>query len=255
MGVLDAFSLTGKAALVTGGARGIGRRLALALADAGASVAVIDLNVDGARATAEEVRKHGQGALSFGTDVRDIDAVEGVVAQIVEEWGALDIALNNAGIGHPTPAENIPEDEWDTMLDVNLKAVFFCCRAEARVMLPRESGSIINTASMSGTIVNRPQRHAHYNASKAGVVQLSKSCAAEWAPRGVRVNCLSPGHLHTPMTRELFSVIGPELESNTPMGRIGTPDDLVGAVIFLASDASRYVTGLDLIVDGGYTLW
>ena len=255
MGVLDAFSLADRTALVTGGARGIGRRLALALADAGASVAIIDLNADGARATAEEVRNHGQRALSFGTDVRDIDGVEGIVAQIVEEWGTLDIALNNAGIGHPTPAENIPEDEWDTMLDVNLKAVFFCCRAEARVMLPRERGSIINTASMSGTIVNRPQQHAHYNASKAGVVQLSKSCAAEWAPRGVRVNCLSPGHLHTPMTRKLFSRIGPELESNTPMGRIGTPDDLVGAVIFLASDASRYVTGLDLIVDGGYTLW
>lgn len=255
MSVLNAFSLTGRTALVTGGARGVGKHLALALADAGASVAIIDLNAEGAHSTAEEVRKHGRPALSFGIDVTNIDGIEEVITQIVDQWGGLDIALNNAGIAHPTPAEEIAEGEWDAILDVNLKAVFFCCRAEARVMLPRASGSIINTASMSGTIVNRPQRHAHYNASKAGVVQLSKTCAAEWASRGVRVNCLSPGHLHTPMTKKLFSVIGPELELNTPMGRIGTPNDLVGAVIFLASDASQYVTGLDLIVDGGYTLW
>jgi NAD(P)-dependent dehydrogenase (short-subunit alcohol dehydrogenase family) len=255
MSTLERFSLTGKTALVTGAARGIGKALAVALAEAGADVVVIDIDEPGANSTASEIEGTGRRAMAAKVDVTDVNAVDRAIHSIIQKWGKLDIAVNNAGIATVTPAEDIPEDEWDRIMAVNLKAVFFCCRAEARVMLPSKTGSIINIASMSASIVNRPQTHAHYNASKSGVVQMSRTCAAEWAARGLRVNCLSPGHMVTPMTDRLFGEIGRQLNSNTPMGRIGTPDDLVGAVIFLASDASRYVTGLDLIVDGGYTLW
>jgi NAD(P)-dependent dehydrogenase (short-subunit alcohol dehydrogenase family) len=178
-----------------------------------------------------------------------------MVDQVTSKWGPLNIAVNNAGIAIRSPAESIPDDDWDAVLNVNLKAVYLCCRAEAQVMLEQKSGSIINLVSMSAQVANRPQLHAHYNASKAGALQLTRSCAAEWANRGVRINSISPGHMLTPMTENCTEEEKAQWIANTPMGRNGEPSDLQGAVVFLASDAASYITGHDLVVDGGYTLW
>ena len=255
MSILDRFSLKGRTALVTGAARGIGRAYAQALAEAGADVAFVDLDGPGAQTAAQEVAALGVRTLALQTDVTDRRQVQEMVSAVVAAWGVLDIGVNNAGIARGGKAEELSEEAWDAVLDVNLKSVFLCCQAEAQVMLPRGYGKIINTASMSANIVNRPQNQANYNAAKAGVVHLSRSCAAEWAARGVRVNCISPGHTITPMTQGTPQEMRREWVSNTPMGRLGDPADLQGAVVYLASEASDYVTGLDLIVDGGYVLW
>jgi len=255
MGILDRFSLQGRTALVTGAGRGIGYALAQALAEAGADVACVDLDGDSAQRAAQEFAKLGVRTLGIQTDVTRKAEVAAMVAAIVERWGRLDIGVNNAGIARGGPAEELSEEDWDAVLEVNLKAVFLCCQAEARVMLPQGYGKIINTASMSATIVNRPQCQANYNAAKAGVVQLTRSCAAEWAARGVRVNCISPGHTITPMTQGMPEHVRAIWRANTPMGRLGDPSDLQGAVVYLASEASDYVTGHDLIIDGGYVLW
>ena len=255
MAILDRFSLRGRTALVTGAGRGIGHAYAKALAEAGADVACVDSTPTTARPPRPRSPSLGVRSLAIECDVTKQAQVQAMVRRVVDAWGRLDIAVNNAGIARGAPAEEMAEADWDAVVDVNLKSVFLCCQAEARVMLPRGYGKIVNTASMSGTIVNRPQQQANYNAAKAGVVHLTKSCAAEWASRGVRVNCIRPGHSITPMT----AFASPEWKatwvSNTPMGRLGVPEDHVGALVFLASDASAYATGLDLIVDGGYVLW
>ncbi|HHX45396.1 MAG TPA: SDR family oxidoreductase [Chloroflexi bacterium] len=255
MGVLDRFSLQGRTALVTGAGRGIGYALAQALAEAGADVACVDIDGDSARRAAEELARQGVRTLGLQADVTRKDEVIAAVSTVVNAWGRLDIGVNNAGIARGGKAEDLSEEAWDAVLEVNLKAVFLCCQAEAHVMLPQGYGKIINTASMSATIVNRPQCQANYNAAKAGVVQLTRSCAAEWASRGVRVNCISPGHTVTPMTANMGDDVRAIWLSNTPMGRLGDPSDLQGAVVYLASEASDYVTGHDLIIDGGYVLW
>jgi NAD(P)-dependent dehydrogenase (short-subunit alcohol dehydrogenase family) len=255
MGALDLFSLRGRTALVTGAGRGIGYAYAKALGEAGANVACVDLDPTTAQRTAAEIESLGVRSLAIECDVTKKAQVQAMVASVVEAFGQLDVAVNNAGIARGGPAEELSEESWDAVLDVNLKSVFLCCQAEARVMLPRGYGKIVNTASMSGTIVNRPQNQSNYNAAKAGVVHLTKSCAAEWASRGVRVNCISPGHTITPMTVRVSDEWKSIWRGNTPMGRLGDPADLVGALIYLASPASDYATGLDLIVDGGYTLW
>jgi len=255
MSILNRFSLIKRNALVTGAGQGIGRALAIALAEAGANVAVVDRNGNNAKQTAKEINALGVKALAIETDVTQTDQVNHMVKQVTSQWGQLHIAVNNAGIAIRSPAENIPDADWDAVLNVNLKAVYLCSRAEAQVMLQQQSGSIINIVSMSAQIANRPQLHAHYNASKAGALQLTKSCAAEWANRGVRVNSISPGHMLTPMTQNCTEEEKAQWISNTPMGRNGEPSDLQGAVVFLASDAASYITGHDLVVDGGYTLW
>lgn len=255
MGILEKFSLSGRTSLVTGAGRGIGQALAIALAEAGADVAIVDINPGSAQAVAQKIRALGVRSIAIEADVTSVEQVRRMVDTIVSTWGKLDIAVNNAGIARTASVEDMIEEAWDAVIDVNLKAVFLCCQAEGRVMLAQGAGSIINTASMSGSIVNRPQNQANYNAAKAGVVHLARSCAAEWASRGVRVNCISPGHTITPMTAHSSEERKAIWASNTPMGRLGDPTDLQGAVVFLASDASAYVTGHDLIVDGGYTLW
>ncbi len=256
MSILHKFSLAGKVALVTGGASGIGESFAFALAEAGAHVAVADVNHDRARHVAAQVCNAGVTSLSLEVNVTQVEQIEAMVTEVWQRWGRLDVAVNNAGVALRDRAEDMSEEHWDRTLDVDLKGVFFCCQAEARYMLRQGSGSIVNTASMSSQIVNRPQRHAPYNAAKAGVVQLTRTCAAEWADRGVRVNSISPGHTLSPMTaRNLSDAAAQMWISNTPMQRLGLPADLQGGLIFLASDASSYVTGHDLVIDGGYTLW
>ena len=255
MSILERFSLINQTALVTGGGRGIGATLARALAEAGADVAVADLDMATAEQTAESLLTLGVRTLATPVDVTNAAQVQQMVDTVVTAWGKLDVAVNCAGIANRSPAEDLTEEAWDAVVGVDLKGIYLCTRAAGQVMLAAGRGSIINIASMSGQIVNRPQLHSHYNAAKAGVIQYTRSCAAEWADRGVRVNSLSPGHTVTPMTKAALPEMGPVWISNTPMKRLGTPDDLQGATIFLASAASAYVTGHDLVVDGGYTLW
>ncbi|NLT73679.1 MAG: SDR family oxidoreductase [Chloroflexi bacterium] len=254
MGILDRFSLAGRTSLVTGAGQGIGHAYAMALAEAGADVAVVDINPETASVAAAEVAERGVRSLALTIDVRDSDQASAMVEAVVSAWGRLDIGVNNAGMGLWAPGEEMSDAQWRDVLSLNLDAVFYCCRAEGRVMLAQGYGKIINTASMSARIVNRPQKQVSYNASKAGVVHLTHSLATEWADRGVRVNCISPGYTRTSLVDQVSHLVPGWLE-DTPMGRMAETSDLQGALIYLASPASDFVTGHELVVDGGFTLW
>lgn len=254
--MLSKFSLQGKVAFVTGAGRGIGQAIAVAWAQAGADVACFDLDQSNATETAERVRELGREAVAVAGDVTDEASVADAVAQTVSELGGLHVALNNAGIAHQAPAEHLTAAEWRRMIDVNLTGVFLCAQAEARVMLGAEGGSIVNTASMSGSIANRGLTQAHYNSAKAGVMHLTKSLAVEWATRGIRVNSLSPGYTLTPMTeRAEVAPLRAHWEDQTPMARMVQLDELTGPATFLASEAASACTGIDLVVDGGFVCW
>jgi NAD(P)-dependent dehydrogenase (short-subunit alcohol dehydrogenase family) len=258
--ILERFGLAGRTALVTGAGQGIGRALAFALGEAGAAVAVADIVDAKAVAVAEELRAHGITALPIQADVTDPASVNGMIARVREAWGTLTIAVNNAGVSTWEDSEKLSDEQWRRVLDVNLNGVFWCCRAEAALMLDAGYGKIVNTASMSGSIVNRPQNQAAYNTSKAGVIHLTRSLAAEWADRGIRVNCISPGYTMTRLLAELIAT--PEGKDKLdrwidliPMRRLCAVTDLQGGVVYLASQASDMVTGHDLVIDGGYSCW
>jgi len=254
MAILDRFSLAGRTAMVTGGGQGIGRALAIALAEAGADVAILDLNPETAEQVADEIRALGRRSLAIRADVTKRDQVSSAVQSVIDAWGSLIVGVNNAGIGRWADAESMSESDWDAVIAVNLKGVFNCAQSEGRTMLAQGYGKIINTASMSATVVNRPQNQVAYNASKAGVVQLTRSLAAEWASRGVRVNSISPGYTRTALVDQVADLVPGWLE-DIPMGRMAEVTDLQGAVVYLASEASDYVTGHDLVIDGGFTIW
>lgn len=251
------FDLSGEVAFVTGAGSGIGQAIAIGLAEAGADVALFDRpGSAGIGDTAAAVEKAGRRAVVTAGDVADPAATVAAVAETERALGALSIAVNSAGIANAAPAEDLPLDQWQTMMNVNLTGVFLSCQAEGRAMLAHGRGAIVNIASMSGSIVNRGLTQAHYNASKAGVVHLSKSLAMEWVERGLRVNVISPGYTLTPMNlrpevaeqRKIF-------ERETPMKRMATPDEMVGPTVFLVSRAASFVTGVDLLVDGGFECW
>lgn len=251
------FDLSGQTALVTGAGSGIGQAVALGLAQAGARVACLDRRRDGGLdQTLALIAATGQPSLALSADVTDPDALARAVDQTQAALGPLTIAVNAAGIANAAPAEAMGLDQYQTMMDINLKGVFLSAQAQARAMLAQGRGSIINIASMSGSIVNRGLTQAHYNASKAGVIHLTKSLAMEWVGRGIRVNAISPGYTATPMNTRPEMVHQTRLfEEQTPMGRMASPQEMVGPVVFLASQAASYVTGVDLLVDGGFCCW
>jgi len=254
---MNLFDLSGETAFVTGAGSGIGQRLAVGLAEAGADVACLDLpGSAGLGATVERIGALGRRALRLEGDVTQAADLQRAVARCEAELGPLGVALNCAGIANATAAEDMPEAQWQRMLSVNLDGVFLSCQAQARVMLPRRRGAIVNIASMSGSIVNRGLLQAHYNSSKAAVIHLSKSLAMEWSDRGLRVNSISPGYTATPMnSRPEVAEQVRQFEADTPLGRMASVDELVGPAVFLASRAASFVTGVDLIVDGGFVCW
>ncbi|MDR1177024.1 MAG: glucose 1-dehydrogenase [Treponema sp.] len=258
--ILDRFKLEGKTALVTGGAQGIGQAYCFALGEAGAKVAVVDINLVTAEETAAALEKKGITAMALKTDVTSEADVEKMLKDISGTWGRLDIGVNNAGMGVWKDALTQDFAEWRKVLALNLDSVFLCARHEARIMEKAGYGKIINTASMSAHISNTPQNQAAYNASKAGVLHLTRSLAAEWAPKGIRVNSISPGYTKTALVENLLETpegktMLPRWLEKIPMGRMALTSDLQGAVVFLASPASDYMTGADLIIDGGYCCW
>ncbi|KAI8146210.1 hypothetical protein BJV82DRAFT_600913 [Fennellomyces sp. T-0311] len=262
--VVSQMSLRGKVAVVTGGARGLGFEMMLGLAEAGADVACIDLLAEtGAESIARIEAECKVKGSSWGCDVTNDEDVAMVFNQIAEHHGGLDILVTAAGINKTCPAVEYSAKDFRTIFDVNVNGTFFCAQAAARYMMQTgRRGSIITIASMSAHITNRPQPHAPYNATKAAVLQLTKSIACEWAPHNIRVTAISPGYFDTAMNRTILAQQGEEgvkmrkiWETETPAGRLGTPHELKGAVVFLASDAASFVTGSELVVDGGYTAW
>ncbi|XP_041743754.1 uncharacterized protein zgc:113054 isoform X1 [Coregonus clupeaformis] len=254
--ILDRMRLDGRVAYVTGAGQGIGRAFAHALGEAGAKVAVVDLEQGKAEGVAEELTLKGINCIAITADISKSVDVERMIDSIVSKWGAIQIACNNAGINMNSASEDTSLEEWDQTFDVNLRGTFMCCQAAGRVMLKQGYGKIINTASMASLIVPHPQKQLAYNTSKAGVVKLTQTLGTEWIDRGVRVNCISPGIVDTPLIHsESLRPLVKRWLSDIPAGRLALVTDLQAAVVYLASDASDYMTGHNLVIDGGQSLW
>ena len=252
MDVSEKIRLDGKKAFITGGARGIGKCVAVAFAESGADVAIVDINYEEAQNTAEKLKIYGIKAFGIKCDVTKPSEVNLMVDKILNTFGTIDVAFNNAGISINENAEEMSFESWQKIINTNLTGIFLTAQAAGKVMIKNKRGSIINTASMSGHIVNYPQPQCAYNASKAGVIMLTKSMAAEWAKYNVRVNCISPGYISTEMTLSAKEWI-PKWVESTPMKRMGNPEELCGAVVYLASDLASYTTGSDIVIDGAFT--
>jgi NAD(P)-dependent dehydrogenase (short-subunit alcohol dehydrogenase family) len=255
LAVLDAFDLTGKTAVVTGGNTGLGEAFAKALVEAGAGVALAARTRERSEAVAEEIRASGGNAVAVDLDVTEPAQVDGMLESVTERLGPVDILVNNAGVCYHRPAAEVPLEEWHDVFDVNVHGLWHCAQAVGRRMIQNGGGTIINIGSISAMIVNRPQWQPAYNASKAAVHQLTKSLAAEWAAHNVRVNALAPGYVKTAMAPVDEPQFRRHWIEDAPMQRYATPEELGPSIVYLASDASRFMTGSILVVDGGYTLF
>lgn len=254
--MLNDFQLIGKHAVITGGARGIGRAIAGLFVEAGATVIITDRDEGAARQAAAELNaRRPSSASMYILDVTDRDAVERTADALAAEFGVPDVLVNNAGIVRNSPASETSEADWRAVIDVNLNGVFYCAQSFGKRMAAVGRGTVVNISSMCGEIVVYPQPQVAYNAAKAGVNLITKSLAVEWAKQGVRVNAVAPGYTATELTlagrsnEEWFST----WMRMTPQGRLGEPREIANAVLFLASDAASFVTGTVLAVDGGYT--
>jgi 3-oxoacyl-[acyl-carrier protein] reductase len=241
-----------KTALVTGAGRGIGRAIALALGENGADVAVVDLNEDDAIGVAAELKKMGRKAIAIKGNVSDTHDVEDFVKKAAEELGRIDILVNNAGITRDTLLMRMKEEDWDAVININLKGTFLCTKAVTKIMSKQRYGRIINISSVVGLMGNAGQ--ANYASSKAGLIGLTKSVARELASRNVTVNAIAPGFIVTTMTDMLSDELKDKLKSQIPLGRLGLPEDVANTVVFLASDAASYITGQTIAVDGGMVM-
>ena len=253
MNGLQQFSLAGKVAVVTGSSRGIGRAIAEGMAGAGAAVTVNGRNPETTQAVAGAIAAAGGKSLAVPADVGKVADIERLIKSTVATFGRLDILVNSAGISpHYKPAETMTEAEWDEVIAVNLKGVFLCCQAAGRVMIPEKSGRIINISSIGGQVAL--PRLVAYCAAKGGIDQLTRVLAVEWAPHHILVNAISPGYIDTDLTKGLRQnpARRDALLRQVPLGRLGKPDEIAGAAIYLASDAASYVTGQTLDVDGGW---
>jgi NAD(P)-dependent dehydrogenase (short-subunit alcohol dehydrogenase family) len=255
MSVLDLFSMDGKVAVVTGGNRGIGRAIARALAEAGASVAIAARDEDRSAPVVTELESLGRRATSVRTDVTNRDEVNAMVSEVTRQLGPIDVLVNNAGIGFHADALTLSDQDWQRLFATNLDGVWKASQVVGAGMVQRGHGSIINIGSISGLIINRPQWHAPYGISKAAVHHLTRSLAAEWAQSGVRVNAIAPGYVQT----EIADIDLPEYRhywvDEVPMQRYAQPEEIAPTAVYLASEASSFVTGSLIVVDGGYTLW
>jgi NAD(P)-dependent dehydrogenase (short-subunit alcohol dehydrogenase family) len=256
---LEKLKLDGRVAVVTGAGQGIGAACARALGEAGAKVIVADMMAERVDASVEALKSLGLDAYGEMLDVTKPAMVDEVAMRVVKDHGQVDVLVNNAGVARSdVPAEETSDDHWRHHMDVNVDGLFWCCRAFGRQMLAQGKGSIVNIGSMSGFIVNKPQPQSFYNASKAAVHHLTRSLAAEWGARGVRVNAVAPTYIETPLTA--FGIKeNPDMYKiwldMTPMGRVGQPDEIASVVHFLASDAASLMTGAIVLADGGYTCW
>ena len=250
----ELFNIKGKKGIITGASGGIGSTLAQALASRGAMLGLVDIDTSkSGQMTKTLEQEFGVTVKAYECDVTNPDSVNAMMDAFVADFGQLDFILNNAGIANIEKAIDISYDDFKKVIDVNLNGVFLTAQAAAKVMKNQKSGgSIINTASMSAHVINIPQTIANYCASKAGVKNLTKALAVEWAEMGIRVNSVSPGYIETELVAEMKSYHA-AWKSKIPMDRLGTPEDLIGLFVYLISDSSAYMTGSDLIIDGGYT--
>lgn len=256
MSVQTLFNLEGKTAVVTGGARGLGQGMAKALSEAGARIIILDLNPDEAHEALKEMFSVNEQHLFFETNVTDEESVKNTVDQIVEKHGDIHILINNAGIVQKKSTIDMNLEEWQKTMNVNIDGVFLTSKFVAEHMMNHDGGTIINMASMSSFISNTEPQSA-YNASKGAVHTMTKCFALEWAEAGIRVNAIAPGYMETDMTKPIFQP-GGELAhvlDYVPMKRLGKPEELGGLAVYLASDASSFVTGSTFVIDGGYTIW
>lgn len=246
------FDLNGKVALVTGAGRGLGEAVALGLAKAGADVAIVDLDIKAAQDVALKAQNLGRKAIAIQANVCVSDDVKEMVNSVINNFGTIDILVNNAGIQRRNPCIEMTEEDWDAVIDVNLKGAFLCCKEVGKIMVKNRKGKVINITSLLGTVA-QPNR-GPYAASKGALVQLTKVLALEWAPLGINVNALGPGYFLTDLNKKLMDDKEEfdKLTSKIPMGRWGTLEDIVGPAVFLASEASDYMNGHVLYVDGGY---
>lgn len=251
MKTIKNLSLNGKTAIVTGAGQGLGKGFAITLAQAGADVAVVDIDYAKAKKASNEIEKMGRRSIAIEADISICEEASRMVEEVMKQWGKLTIAVNNVGISLKIKdAIEVTEQEWDRIIDTNLKGTFFCCQAEAKAMIREEYGKIINIASICGYIV-WPEYQAVYSTSKAGIIHLTRCLAVEWIKHGIRVNSISPGVTRTP---DLFPEVIDVFLKKAPVEHIAEVRDIQGALLFLASEMSDFVVGRDIVVDGGYTL-
>ncbi len=251
----ELFGLDGKVAMVTGASRGIGKEVALALAKAGADVALIARNEEELNEVAKEIEQLGKKALSVPMDLFNVDEMADKVEEIYKHFGSIDILVNNAGINIAKSPMEVTEEDWDKVLDINLKSVFFLCRNVAKYMIPNGEGKIINMSSQMAFVGY--YKRAAYSSSKGGLLQLTRSLAIEWSKYNINVNSVAPTFIETPMTKPMFEdeAFLKDVLNRIPLGRLGKTEDLFGAIIYLSSSASDMVTGHTVMVDGGWTVW